>query len=78
MPKRVKMFSQHPSIIPKHVKTMMRQYKRRFEKDIARKSKISPKAFCAHVRRRLKTRSGVAPLLENVKDKASMKLKDEE
>ena len=61
------------------VKTMMRrQSKRRFEKDITRKSKSSPKAFWAHVRRRLKTRSGVTPLLENVKDKDSMKFKDEE
>ena len=60
------------------VKTMMRQSKRRFEKDIARKSKSSPKAFWAHVRRRLKTRSDVATLLENVKDKDSMKFKDEE
>ena len=41
------------------VKTMMRQSKRRFERDVARKSKSHPKAFWAYVRRCMKTRSGV-------------------
>ena len=57
---------------------MMRQSKRRFERDVACKSKSHPKAFWAHVRRCMKTGSGVAPLLGNIKDKSSMDFKDEE
>ena len=57
---------------------MMSQSKRRFERDVARKSKSHTKTFWAHVRRCMKTRSGVAPLLENIKDKSSMEFKDEE
>ena len=44
------------------VKTMMRQAKLRFERDIAKKSKGDPKVFWSHIRHRLKTESGVAPL----------------
>ena len=53
------------------VKPMMRQAKRRFERDIAKKSK-----FWSHIRHRLKTKSGVAPLHENPQEKGSMKFSD--
>ena len=55
------------------VSTLMRKATRAFEKSIARSSKINPKSFWAHVRRRMKTKSGVAPLLENKDDKNSLK-----
>ena len=58
------------------VKTMMRQAKRRFERDISKKSKSDPKVFWSHIRHRLKTKSGVAPLLENPQEKDSMKFSD--
>ena len=40
------------------------------------KSKSNPKAFWSHIRRRLKTKTGVAPLLENNNDKCSTKFSD--
>ena len=60
------------------VNTMIRQTKRKFEKDVALKSKSNPKAFWSHIRRRLKTKTGVAPLLENNNDKCSAKFSDSE
>ena len=60
------------------VSKLIRQAKRRFEKELASKCKINPKAFWGHVRNKLKTRSGISPLLENVDDKTSMKFKDSE
>ena len=60
------------------VKRLIRQCKRRFESSIAEKSKTNPKPFWSHVRGRLKTKEGVAPLLGNPKDKTSMKFSDEE
>ena len=60
------------------VSQMMRKAKRRFEKDIACSSKVNPKSFWAHIRRRMKTKSGVAPLLEVNDDKTSLKFGDEE
>ena len=55
------------------VSKLMRQAKRHFEKDLAMKCKINPKAFWGHVRRKLKTRSGVAPLLQDIRDEKWMK-----
>ena len=55
---------------------MIRQTKRKFEKDVALKSKSNPKAFWWHIRRRLKTKTGVAPLLENDNDRSSTKFSD--
>ena len=60
------------------VKRMMRQCKRRFESDIAKKSKSNPKVFWSHVRSRLKTKEGVAPLREDPKNKDSVKFTDKE
>ena len=56
---------------------MIRKSKRKFESSIAESSKTNPKPFWAHVRGRLKTKEGVAPLLEELKDKTSMKFLDE-
>ena len=60
------------------VSTMMRKATRNFEKSIARSSKMNPKLFWAHVRRRMKTKAGVAPLLESKEDKTSLKFGDKE
>ena len=59
------------------VKTMMHQAKRKFEKGIAKNSNTNPKAFSSHIRRRLKTKGGVAPLLEANDEKESTKFEDE-
>ena len=55
---------------------MIRQAKRKYEKDIAKKSNSNPKAFWSHVRSKLKTKNGVAPLLENSGDKDSIQFDD--
>ena len=49
----------------KEVKRMIRQAKRNYKKMIAQNSKEKPKLFWSHVRGKLKTKSGVAPLLED-------------
>ena len=58
------------------LKSMLRRDKRLFEKRIATESKSNPKAFWSHTRRKLKTKSGVAPLFENEKDNSSLKFDD--
>ena len=60
------------------VKRMVNHCKRQFESSIAEKAKTNPKPFWSHVRGRLKTKEGVAPLLSDPKDKSSMKFTDEE
>lgn len=60
------------------VKRLMRKAKRNFEKDIASKSDTHPKFFWSYVRSKLKTKTGVAPLLANPKDKNSTVFTDEE
>ena len=62
--------------IMKKVKTMIRKTKRKIEKDVALKSKSNPKAFWWHIRRRLKTKSGGATLLDNHNDRSSTKFSD--
>ena len=57
-------------------KTLLRKAKRTFEKNIAEQAKSNPKAFWSHTRSKLKTKSGVAPLLENPKDPKSLKFND--
>ena len=57
---------------------MVRKCKRQFESSIAEKAKTNPKPFWSHVRGRLKTKEGVAPLLSNPNDKSSMKFTDKE
>ena len=60
------------------VKTMMRKAKREFERGIANQCKRNPKPFWAHVRSKLKTKTGVAPLRENNQDKDSMRFDDKQ
>ena len=60
------------------VNNLLRKEKRRFERDIALKAKSNPKAFWTHARRYLKTKSGIAPLLEDPKNTESMKFNDAE
>ena len=60
------------------VKTLLRKAKRRYEREIAKVAKSNPKAFFGHIRRHLKTKRSVAPLLSNPKDANSIKFKDEE
>ena len=60
------------------VKNRMQNTKIKFEKDIAERSKHSPKVFWSYTRSKLKTKTGVAPLLENTKDNSSTKYADKE
>ena len=60
------------------VKNILRRCKRNYESSIANNSKSNPKRFWSHVRSKLKTKEGIAPLLENPKDKNSMKFTNDE
>ena len=51
---------------------------RYFEKEIGNSCKNNPKVFWSHVRNKLNTKSGIAPLLENINDKKSIKFDDNE
>ena len=59
------------------VKSLVRKDKRNYERGIALESKLKPKLFWSHTRSRLKTKIGVAPLLENTEDKNSLVFDDE-
>ena len=58
--------------------SLLRKAKRLYERGVADDAKKIPKRFWHHARRKLKTKSGIAPLLEDVKDKDSMWYTDEE
>ena len=58
------------------VKSLLRKAKRNYEKDIASRSRTSPKVFWSHVRGKLKSKTGVAPLLSDDTDKDTLKFKD--
>ena len=60
------------------VSQLMRKATRKFERNVAGASKTNPKSFWAYVRRRMKTKSGIAPLLEDNNDKSSLKFSDDE
>ena len=60
------------------VNALLRKGKRKLEREIALKAKSNPKAFWMHTRRYLKTKSGIAPLLDDPKNKESMKFDDAE
>ena len=60
------------------VTNVMLQSKRKYESDIALKSKQYRKVFWSHIRSKLKTKTGVSPLLEDVNDKTSIKFSNEE
>ena len=52
--------------------------KRNFEKGIAFKCKRNPKLFWSHARRKLKTKRGISPLLQDINNKDSLKYEDAE
>ena len=56
------------------VKAMIRKSKREFERNIG----IPSKMFWSHVPSKLKTKTGVAPLLQDEKDETSTKFNDKE
>ena len=60
------------------VKKLIRQSKRLFEKGLASVSKSDPKRFWKYVRNKLRTKSGVAPLLHDKKNPNSLKFDDKE
>ena len=60
------------------VKSLLRKAKRNYEKDIASRSRTSPKVFWSHVRGKLKSKTGVAPLLSDDTDKDTLKFTDKE
>ena len=60
------------------VSQMMRKATRSFEKNVARSANSNPKSFWSYVRRKMKTKSGIAPLLEDTTDKSSLKFGDDE
>ena len=62
--------------IRNQVKNKMVNTKIKYEKDIAERSKRSPKVFWSYTRSKLKTKTGVAPLLENTKDNSSIRYSD--
>ena len=59
------------------VKSMMRGAKRNFEKDISNCARKNPKKFWSYIRRKLKTRAGIAPL-ENPDEPESLAYSDAE
>ena len=59
-------------------KLSLRKSKREFERNIDIQSKINPKIFWSHVRSKHKTKTGVAPLLQDEKDETSTKFEDKE
>ena len=60
------------------VKRLIRQAKRVFEKGLAERSKKNPKELWKYVRNKLRTKSGVSPLLKDVNDPNSLKFDDKE
>ena len=62
----------------KKVKRLMRQSKKSFEKAIATESKKNPKPFWKYVRSKLRTKSGISPLLRDKKNPNSLKFDDTE
>ena len=60
------------------VKRLIRQTKRAFEKGLAERSKKNPKEMWKYVRSKLRTKTGVCPLLQNIKDPNSLKFDDKD
>ena len=61
-----------------NVTRLMRKAKREFAKGICLKPKSNPKSFWWYVRHKLKTKTGVAPLLEDNKDPESARFEDQD
>ena len=60
------------------VRRLLRKAKRDFERYVAENSKDNPKLFWSYSRRKLKAKTGIAPLLEDKEKKESLKFDDEE
>ena len=60
------------------VKRLMRQAKKSFERNISVNAKKNPKAVWGYIRQKMKTKTGVAPLLADNKDKESTKFDNKE
>ena len=60
------------------VKKLIRKSKRSFEKEIASESKRNPKRFWKYARSKLRTKSGVSPLLQDKKNPHSLKFDDKD
>ena len=60
------------------IKGEIRKSKARYENDIAEKSQTSPKVFWSFIRKQLKVKTGVSPLLDDPNDKNSIKYFDSE
>ena len=60
------------------VRTLLRKAKRLFEKGIAIQCKKNPKNFWSYTRRKLKTKSGIAPLLSIPGNSDTLKFDDQE
>ena len=60
------------------VKKLIRQAKRSFEKELESGSKKNPKQFWKYVRSKLRTKSGVSPLLQDKKNPNSLRFDDRE
>ena len=58
--------------------SLLRRAKRSYERGVANDAKIIPKRFWYHARRKLKTKSSIPPLLEDVTDKESLRYDDKE
>ena len=58
------------------VKAIIRKSKRNFERNVGIQSKSNPKIFWSHVRSKLKTKTGVTPLLQDEKDETLTKVND--
>ena len=65
-------------VVRNQVNRMMTLARRSHQRNICTKSKENPKVFWSHVRSKLTSTSGVAPLLESEKDKSSLKYDDRE
>ena len=59
-----------------HVRTTLRKKKRLFERGIAEQAKSCPKKFFAYCSGKMRTRSGISPLLSNPVDKDSAVFSD--
>ena len=59
-------------------KKLIRQSKRLFEKGLSDRSKKNPKEFWKYARSKLRTKTGVSPLLQDVDNPDSLKFGDKE
>ena len=58
--------------------SLLRKAKRAYEQGVANDAKTIPKRFWHHAQRKLKTKSGIPPLLADVLDKESLRYDDNE